>query len=477
MLVSNTLRYVFARGGPGLANFVALAVFTRLLGPDGYGSYALVIATVGLGYAVLYQWLSLATIRFAQSPQADRSAVLAAVRRWYLRVSAAVAFVVAGAFAVGLPSVPRATIALGGALLLAQAWLEINLMLAAADRTPGRYGLLAGLRAVLALGLGAVAATSGFGFNGVLAAAVVGFAVPGVWAAAVGWRSAPLANPARMDRALFGYGAPLVGTFLLDFFVSTSDRMMIGAMHGAAAAGTYAAAYDLTQQSLWTLMMITNLAAYPLLVAAAEDPNRAALASFGRRHLGLLLAVGVPTAAGLAVLAPGISTAVFGDRFSVAAAGVLPIVAGAILLGGIKAYYFDLAFQIARSTRGQLAVAAVAGLVNVGLNVAWIPRWGGLGAAWATFCAYAVGLGLSVALGRRALRLPVSWSDLTRIGVAAAGMVAVLWPFRGLTGAGILALQIGAGGLLVGGFLWMTNPVDLRSQARHWWQSRRMAER
>ncbi|MBM4186504.1 MAG: polysaccharide biosynthesis protein [Gemmatimonadetes bacterium] len=472
MLVSNAFRYSLARGLPGLANFFALALFTRLLGPTGYGSYALVIATVGLAYAVLFQWLSLATLRFAQSQLADRATVLVSVRRWYWRIAAVVVVLVAGVAIVGVPDLPRPTIVLAGVLLLAHAWVEINLMLASADRRPGRYGWLAGVKAGGVLLFGAIGAWSGYGFGGVVAGACVGLVLPAIWAAARDWRGLAAGGVAATEVALGRYGAPLAVTYLLDFIISTSDRLLIGAMLGAAAAGTYAAAYDLTQQSMWTLMMIVNLSAYPLMMTAVERSDAVALGALGRRHIGLLLGIGLPVAAGLAVLAPGISTAAFGSAFAREAATVLPIVAVAILLGGLKSYYFDLAFQAGRSTKGQLIVAAVAGVANLVLNILWIPRFGPTGAAAATLAAYGLGLGLSVVAGRRVVPLPFGGADAGKLLLAATAMLLVLYPFRAGDGLPALAAKIVVGAAVYATICWLTNPAGVRDGIRAWWHSR-----
>ncbi|TFG53001.1 MAG: hypothetical protein E4H37_04460, partial [Gemmatimonadales bacterium] len=87
-------------------------------------------------------------------------------------------------------------------------------------------------------------------------------------------------------------------------------------------------------------------------------------------------------------------------------------------------------FQLGRATRMQLATVAVAAAVNLGLNVALIPRLGIAGAAWATLAAYTMALVASVWLGRRVLVLPVPWVGLGRIGLAVTGMILVLLPLR-----------------------------------------------
>ncbi len=464
MLLSNTLRYGLARGVSGLLNFLALALFTRLLGREGYGHYALAIASVGLGYAVLYQWLSLATLRLLNTDLAPRPVFQRAVIGSYLKVSTAVLVGATVALLAGPPGWPRPTIVLCALLLVVQAWHEINLMLASADSNPLRYGMMTAGRALGSLLVGGALAFLGLGFTGVLAGACIGFLVPGLWAAKSAWIwSARGPDPGALEGSLLRYGAPLVITYLLDFVISSSDRLLIGALRGPGPAGTYAAAYDLAQQPIWTLMMVVNLAAYPLAVAAIDSGDRQAFEAHGRRHLGMLLMVCLPVAAGLWVLAPGITLLVLGGAFADESAGLLPIIALAVVLGGLKAYYFDLSFQLGRSTIHQVRVVLVAALVNLLLNLLLIPTLGARGAALATLCAYAVSLALSIALGRRVLRLPIPVMDVVRILGATAGMVAALWWFRDRHGAVALLAQVIGGALLFGALLLALNPVGLRS--------------
>jgi O-antigen/teichoic acid export membrane protein len=64
MLIRHSAAYALARGLPALINFAALALFTRLLGPDEYGRYALVIATVVLANGIGFQWIHLGLLRY-----------------------------------------------------------------------------------------------------------------------------------------------------------------------------------------------------------------------------------------------------------------------------------------------------------------------------------------------------------------------------------------------------------------------------
>jgi O-antigen/teichoic acid export membrane protein len=108
-----------------------------------------------------------------------------------------------------------------------------------------------------------------------------------------------------------------------------------------------------------------------------------------------------------------------------------------------------------------MTVAATA-LLNVGLNLWWIPTLGLIGAAYATLVSYAAGLVLSFALGYRVLALPIPTGDLLRILAASAGMVLTLLPFRDHTGLMSLSLQVIAGGLVYAILVGVLNPGRVR---------------
>src|SRR5690606_19219366 len=64
MLIRNSLAYVLARGLPGLVNLAALALYSRLLSPEAYGRYVLVIAGVMLVGTIAFQWQRSVVIRW-----------------------------------------------------------------------------------------------------------------------------------------------------------------------------------------------------------------------------------------------------------------------------------------------------------------------------------------------------------------------------------------------------------------------------
>ena len=442
MLVRHSLVYLLARGIPGVFNFFAIAAYTRLLSPDEYGRYALVLAGVGLANVVFFQWMQLSLLRFWPAHEDKPNVLVSTILAANLVVA-----VLTGAFGVGLALLwpdPKLQplIFLGIPILWIDAWFQLHLAVKRIQLQPHRFGLLLTLKTISAVLLGVSLALWGLGALAPLLGLLLGLVVAGALSSCDSiWRIRPRVDSALLSR-LLNYGLPLTATFALGFVVSTSDRFLLAGMMGEGAAGLYSAAYDLAQQSLMLLMMVVNLAAYPLAVRALEGRGLEAASRQLRQNGTMLLMVALPGSLGMAMLAPNIASVVFGSDFRTTAEALLPVIAFAALLEGVRAFHFDLAFQLGRRTMTQVWIMFSAASSNLLFNLWWIPKFGVLGAAWATAVAYGVGLLLSICLGKRVFPVIFPWSEAFRLAFATGGMALAILPVLHLKGVVALALQL-----------------------------------
>lgn len=408
MLLKHSFAYLLARGLPGVLNFAALALYTRLLSPEEYGRYALLITGISLVDVIVFQWLRLVLLRFLQG-QAQPGRFLGSIlAQFYLLV--AVTSLVGLALALLWPDpVWQRLLALAVPLLVSQAALELSLTIASARLEPGRYGAMLGSKALIALIIGALLAWIGLGAAAPVWGLIVGQGAALLLFGRHIWRNAKIRWPVPEERRQqLGYGLPLIATFALAWVISGSDRLLLAWLLDEDAVGYYSAAYDLAFQSLTLLLTIINTAAYPLAVKALEQGGEAQARAQLVHNGELIVTAALAGATGLVVLAPFVLALFVGEAFRPGAAAILPIVAAASALSGIKAYHFDIAFHLGKRSRTLVWVTALAAIINVILNLLLIPLLGIAGAAWATLIAYGVALSASAGIGRRVFGMPLA---------------------------------------------------------------------
>jgi len=475
VLIRHSLLYLLARGLPGLVNFAALLVYTRLLSPDEYGRYALVIAGVAMGNIFVLQWQRLVLARWLPICKEDSRRFLGEMLHIFVTL-ALVSGAIGMALALVWPDpVWRRLLALAVLLFVAQGWLEFNLTLASAQLAPGRYGRILGSKTLLALAIGSGLAWLGLGtyapLLGLLAGSVLAILLFGLGM----WRGVKPSRPEKGRlREQLRYGLPLIVTFGLSWIIASSDRVLIGWLLDVEAAGQYAVGYDLAQHSLGLLLAIVQVAAYPLVVRALEDHGATAAAGQLCRTGELIMGIALTGGAGIAVLAPQIAAVVVGPEFRVTTVDLLPWIALAAAISGIKAYHFDMAFHLGRNSHGLVVSNATAAIVNIGLNLVLIPRFGIQGAAYATVIAYLLGLLVSAWLGRRVFRMPSALPLLLRAGSVALVVAVGVAASRKL-GDGVEGLILGvlSGVAVAVAVALMLDLAHMRTGFRHWWRTQR----
>ena len=154
-----------------------------------------------------------------------------------------------------------------------------------------------------------------------------------------------------------------------------------------------------------------------------------------------------------------------GEDLRVAAASITPWIALSALLYGLTAYYFGQAFTLGKKTRSLLIAMAIPAGMNVVLNLILVPRFGLMGAAWATAASFALGLLATQMIGRRILALPIPWDSLIRCAVATGVMALVVAQLPAIGGLAELALDATVGGIVYAVVALTLNAAGVRDVA------------
>ena len=286
---------------------------------------------------------------------------------------------------------------------------------------------------VLRTAIGGAALFSGFGLVGLAATS----ALTNVVTALALWRLAartPVAGGgAAVSRPIVWLREswPLFVNQLLQGLFFKIDAVLLLPLAGAPPAGTYAAAYKVSEGAGIVSSTFT-LALFPRL-SRSSDPStgqpREVLADAYRLPLRLLLQLAFPLAAGIALLSEPIVALIAGRDYLPESAIALSILICYLPLSyanGLTQYVL-----IAAGRQRLLTGAFVAALVfNFVANLILIPRFGYVGAAWVTVASEVV---LLVPFARAAAKVAPGVSLLreARVPVLATLLMApVVWWLR-----------------------------------------------
>ncbi|BCJ40221.1 hypothetical protein GCM10010168_30790 [Actinoplanes ianthinogenes] len=244
-----------------------------------------------------------------------------------------------------------------------------------------------------------------------------------------------------LDRAL-RFALPLVPAEMSTFLLNTSDRLIIGAQLSAEAVARYQVAYNVASMPM-LLLSILNTAWMPRFFGIADETERRTAVAAGRDALYRLM---VPVLAGFAFGAPLVAHLWAPASYHTEQ---LSFVMALVLLAAVP-FTAQLAVVQALTAQGRTVVTAAAtiaaAVLNVLLNLLFVPIWGLAGAAGATLIAYASLFLILILFSRRLaipptparIRLQLTGGVALTLGVAALPETPATLALRWIGGAAAL---------------------------------------
>ena len=480
---SETLRYIPAAIVPSLMGVLSLAVYTRLLPPEEYGSFALVFTTVLFVHTFAFSWINQSVIRYYERfRKTDPHHFYATLFIGYLGMILVFSL---GWYAVlgwvGIQNQRLATLFhLGPPVLLLYTLGNLVLAFARVMRKSLKYSSLVTLNAVLKflislLIIYVMGAKADAVLLGIIAAGVIVF-VPETIRLSKTWPPLPSRFRAEILSGAARYGIPLMGMAFVNIVLSASDRYLIEYLMDSTQVGIYSAGYKITESAIMVFASFMMLAFFPALVESFEKNGLQATKSLMNDLLKGFLLFMTPILFGLIAIADDFIRCILGNAYADAGAVVPWVAAGAFAMGLNQ--YFNKSFELKEKTSRLLLLFAVAAGANVLLNLVLIPPLGITGAAVATFAAYLLALMLSAVFGAGLIRWRFPWKTALIAAAGSTVMAAVVRMVPGLASIwGSLFLKIIIGAVVYAGFLWLVLRTSGSEEVRAWVQLDRLCEK
>ena len=221
------------------------------------------------------------------------------------------------------------------------------------------------------------------------------------------------------------FALPTVPSNVSSWVVDSSDKYVLGIILGSAAVGWYSPGYSIGS------ILLMFLSPFAVLLPAVlpeyyENGGMKEVNNFLRYSMKYYLLLTVPAAVGLSILSKSLLLSI--TTFDIANHGfiITPFVAlGAVFMGLYGITNNILILEKNTKVLGKLWIFVA--ILNVVLNIIFIPFMGILGAAIATLISYAFAFIVTALVSRRYMGLPFEVNSSIKIVVASAIMGVVVY--------------------------------------------------
>jgi len=223
----------------------------------------------------------------------------------------------------------------------------------------------------------------------------------------------------------FNYGMPICISLLLAYALNSADMYIIAVMMGEASAGQYNAGYNLANRSLEMIFIWLAMAVTPIAVTMIEQEGVEKSTQVMKDYGTTLLWIALPAATGIALVSKEFGF-VLGESVRSEAVTIMPMIAFAGVLNGLISFYAQRAFMLSGKSSMFMWAMIPPVILNIGLNFWLIPKFGLMGAVYATLVSYALGFILAMIVGRRFYPLPIPVRACFEVVLCCIGMAAIV---------------------------------------------------
>ena len=243
-----------------------------------------------------------------------------------------------------------------------------------------------------------------------------------------------------LAKSMLFYGLPLMILESLELVLRLSDRYMIESMIGASALGQYSASYNLATYIDLIILGAMVQALKPAYLHMWEAEGKEATQVFLAKFFRVFLIAAIPFVTLFAIVAPHLLGFLAGPKYAPGTV-IIPWLAVSYLLQG-SMHILTAGLYVFKDTKTLVKWSCIATVINIGLNLIFIPKYGITGAAMMTLLAFAV---FTTGVATRAFRYLNFPIDLRTPLLMMAASAVTFWFLNPLTFGSHLVSFIGKG--------------------------------
>lgn len=251
-------------------------------------------------------------------------------------------------------------------------------------------------------------------------------------------------SPPMLKEMVF-YGFPLLGNELVSIILGLGDRYIIQWQVGSEPLGAYAAGYNLCEYVRMMIVMALFQAIRPMYFKLWADEGKEATQSFIQKSLYFYLMLSFPIIAGVSAIAPDLLILLTSGKYSEGAVVIPFIIAGLMIYGMHSMLGAGLLIHKSSTLFWLTLLSAI---INMILNVIFIPYYGIGGAAVATLISYIILTSLEAYFGRKLLPIRFPFIAAVKFIFLSVIMYVVLLQIELPNPIAKMAVQVFSGGVI-----------------------------
>lgn len=407
----DTLLYIPAKLFPALFGFLGLTIYTRVFSPAEFGTYSLIMATIGIIGVFAYAWIDQSNLRFFQpyknSHELNTFFSTSFILLFGTLISLSIILFVLARLSI-LPSDVIKYIVLLIGVIFTSSLFETIMNILVSDRKPKIYSAIRNFSVIsyLSISLWLI-----YFLKYRVSAVLLGYFLTNSILIVIMIIKFKLYKHISLKsfstktlKEFIGYGIPILVALMLSWVLILSDRYFIEYFRGSYEVGLYSAPYQLADYPIGLVSSTIVMAAFPIIIDTWDKEGVQATIDLISNVMRYYILFSIPILVYVIILSQKLML-ILGSSYSDGYI-VLPWICFSSLMQGL-CVYINKGLELKKKTGVLSFIVGVAAISNLILNFVLIPKYGFYGAGIATGVAYLIYFVVSVAISSKYLKCKI----------------------------------------------------------------------
>ncbi|WP_239734033.1 oligosaccharide flippase family protein [Mammaliicoccus sp. H-M33] len=381
-MIKDSLLYFFSKFFPAIISIITMFIFLKMMDSQAYGKYSIIIVTIGLVNIITSQWLRSSMIRYFFGIPQILNAIIS-IQLIILIVLSLLNIIILNIIGIQIIIIFWTTLLLGNLIIFD--FLN-NYFRTIIKPKVVLFGNLIRNTLFLLILLIILVCKEKIEIIDALSSFTIGLILSNTYLLYFYNYKFKFNINSNHFKKISIYGVPLTISFALGVLLQNIDKYMITYILDIKSNGDYSLIYDFVHNSLYMVIGSLGMASLPRIIKQSNESIN--IKEFDK-YIEILYLISVPLTFTFISISSNLSIIINNYGYNTSK-NIIILIIIATFIHGTNTYVYGQAVQLMQNTKIIYIPSIIAILVNIGLNIIFLPHIGVLGAALSTFIAFIV---------------------------------------------------------------------------------------
>lgn len=413
----NTLIYFVGTIILTILNFIISLLYSNMFNPESYGSYSLVFSVYSLISQILIGWIGQATIRYYTKDLRKKMISSVLITHFFFSILIVIITNLTLLF-ININNNEKIMYFIFSIIFFFETFLAFVNSILRSENNSKQYSINTNLNSLLKI-LVLLLLYYVFGYHNIIALTISLLASEVIQTVYLFiklklYKSISVREyDVEVFKKMFKYGFPLIGVAITSWILNVSDRFIIDFYYDANAVGLYSYSYTLANSLVSLIMQFIMLGAYPHIVDTWNNYGKEKTEQIISNYLKLYLILIMPLCFGFGLMSKYFFEIFTNSLYHESYLNFFITSLGIAVLGLTQ--YTNKTWELHKKTNIILLFNIIAAILNIILNIIFIPKYGYLCGSITTLVSFIIYFIISVIFGRKKLSVKIPFIDFVKI--------------------------------------------------------------